>query len=768
MFIFSVSFLIMARASNSAPYSGPPDEIRIAVDTGGTFTDCVWMECGALRTLKVFSTPDDPSRAIAEALRKIGAAETEIREATRKPSAAAVVTLLHGTTVGTNALLQRKGARVALITTSGFEDVIEIGRQARPRLYDFFFDRIVPLVPRELRFGVRERTDAEGRILEHPSDTELTRLRDAVKDANPEAIAISFLFSFANPKNERTVTATMADLGKPLSISHRILPEFREYERTSTVVVNAYLQPLMQSYMQRLAERVKKHAEEIQDSASPATTRKRRPPRIFVMQSSGGITALESAAREPVRTVLSGPAGGLVGAAAMAARSGLQKILSFDMGGTSTDVAAVEGEVRGGDQSHTEVAGLPVGVPMLEIHTVGAGGGSLARFDAGGALRVGPESAGADPGPICYGRGTEPTVTDANLMLGRLRPNRFLGGDFTLDLERARRITTEWLKKHGSPLSLEKFSAGVVRVVNANMERALRVVSIERGYDPRDFALVAFGGAGGLHACELAEALAIPTVMIPARPGALSAFGILVSDVVKDYSRTLLWRLAGHLGQAARQAAPQANLQKEFRKLEAAAQKEFRAEQWHGDVQYERSLDLRYRGQGYELNVPAANRGNRANGKDDDKDKDKDKNKNIDIDDNENIAARFHAEHQRRYGYHHAGREIELVTLRLRARLRMPQPQSRTACQATPRKPPARVVPGVLPRVLPRVLTNERAPVFFHDKIVTTPVFERGDLPPGRSMKGPAVITEYSATTVIPPGKMFWMDASENLIIKIS
>ncbi len=314
--------------------------------------------------------------------------------------------------------------------------------------------------------------------------------------------------------------------------------------------MNAYLQPLMQTYMERLAERATRVF----------------VPRIFVMQSSGGITALESAAREPVRTVLSGPAGGLVGAAAMAARSGFRKILSFDMGGTSTDVAAVQGEVRAGGQS--EVAGLPVGVPMLEIHTVGAGGGSLARFDAGGSLRVGPESAGADPGPICYGRGTEPTVTDANLLMGRLRPDRFLGGEFRLDVERARRITAEWLKKQGSGshLSLEQFCAGVVRVVNSNMERALRVVSIERGYDPREFALVAFGGAGGLHACELAEALAIPTVMIPARPGALSAYGILVSDVVKDYSRTVLWRFSGHLGQA----VPQAKLQKDAERISQA------------------------------------------------------------------------------------------------------------------------------------------------------------------------------------------------------
>jgi N-methylhydantoinase A len=399
----------------------------------------------------------------------------------------------------------------------------------------------------------------------------------------------------------------------------------------------------------------------------------------------------------------------------MAARSGFHKILSFDMGGTSTDVAAVQGEIRSGGQS--EVAGLPVGVPMLEIHTVGAGGGSLARFDAGGSLRVGPESAGADPGPICYGRGTEPTVTDANLLMGRLRPDRFLGGKFTLDIDRARRITSEWLKTQASPLSLEQFSAGIVRVVNSNMERALRIVSIERGYDPREFALVAFGGAGGLHACELAEALAIPTVMIPARPGALSAFGILVSDVVKDYSRTLLWRFTDRL--------PKARLQKEFRKLEASAQKEFRAERWHGALQYERSLDLRYRGQGYELNVPAA----------------------------EDVTARFHNEHQRRYGYHHAEREIELVTLRLRVRLQTPRLQ-------TARRQKTR-------RMSPRVAPVERASVFFHDKRVKTPVFERDDLVPGRQMRGPAVITEYSATTVIPPGKRFWLDASENLIIKI-
>lgn len=669
-------------------------EIRIAIDTGGTFTDCVWAEGGVLKTLKVFSTPDDPSRAIVEALRKIGVGDG--------------FTLLHGTTVGTNALLQRKGARVALITTSGFEDVIEIGRQARPRLYDFFFDRVPPLVARELRFGVKERTSADGEVLELPSAEELARLREDVRRAQPEAIAVSLLFSFANPKNEEAVAAVVAELGKPLSVSNKILPEFREYERTSTVVVNAYLQPLMQSYLQRIGERA--------GALGRGSRAARKAQRIFVMQSSGGITALEAAAHEPVRTVLSGPAGGLVGAAVMAARRGFPRVLSFDMGGTSTDVALVEGEARPASQA--EVAGFPVGVPMLDIHTVGAGGGSLARFDAGGALRVGPDSAGADPGPICYGRGVQPTVTDANLILGRLRTDRFLGGEFKLDVERTRRLTAEWLKKQGSRLTLEHFAAGVLQVVNANMERALRVVSIERGYDPREFALVAFGGAGGLHACELAEALSIPTVILPAHPGVLSAFGILTSDAVKDFSRTLLWNIAdGH---------SRAELEKEFQKLERAARKEFRAEHWAGMLLFERSLDLRYRGQGYELNITAAG----------------------------TAVARFHQEHQRRYGYHHPGKAVELVTVRLRGRVKARRSEFAEAAR-TATRPSKRAKPV------------GQSTVVFHGRGIKTPVYERSDLAAGQILRGPAVITEYSATTVIPPGKKFRVDRVGNLLIAI-
>jgi N-methylhydantoinase A len=668
--------------------------LRISIDTGGTFTDCAWVEGNSLKTLKVFSTPDDPSRAIALALEKIGARGE--------------FTLLHGTTVGTNALLQRKGARVALVTTAGFEDVIEIGRQARPRLYDFFFDRVAPLVPSDLRFGLKERVGTQGEVIESPSSMELQRLRAKVMEARPESIAISLLFSFANPAHEEAVSDALESMGLPLSLSHRILPEFREYERTSTVVVNAYLQPLMQGYLEKIGERAKSLAGESESA--------KKAPRIFVMQSSGGITSLDAAAREPVRTVLSGPAGGLVGAAAIAARSGFQRVLSFDMGGTSTDVALVEGEARTG--SPAEVAGFPVGVPMLDIHTVGAGGGSLARFDAGGALRVGPESAGADPGPICYGRGEQPTVTDANLMLGRLRPDRFLGGEFNLDLERTARITSAWLKKQKSRLSLEQFASGVLRVVNANMERALRVVSIERGYDPRDFALVAFGGAGGLHACELASALAIPTVILPVVPGALSAYGILVSDAVKDFSRTLLWNLSR------KRAA--SDLEREFRKLENAARHEFRAERWPGTVTLDRSVDLRYLGQGYELSVPATS----------------------------DMKASFHREHQRRYGYHHPAKEIELVTVRLRARVkgqhwRIAQPRGTRSLPPKASRPLA------------------RAPVVFEGKLVTTAVYDREKLAEGVALHGPAIVTEYSATTVIPPRTKFCVDRSRNLIISI-
>ncbi len=674
--------------------------LQVAIDTGGTFTDCVWIERGRIRMLKVFSTPVDPSRAIVEVLKQIDLSGSLI--------------LLHGTTVGTNTLLQRTGARVALVTTAGFEDAIEIGRQARSKLYDLFFDRIEPLVPDHLRFGVKERTASDGEILEAPSRQNLQSLANKLREKRPQAIAISLLFSFANPKTETTVAATLKKLGVPLSVSHQILPEFREYERTSTVVLNAYLQPVMQHYLQNLEGRAR--------SFSPTGTAR---PRIFVMQSSGGITSLGAAAREPVRTVLSGPAGGVVGAAAMARRSGFDRIISFDMGGTSTDVALVNREARASSQS--EIAGLPIGVPMLDIHTVGAGGGSIARFDAAGALRVGPESAGADPGPICYGRGTQPTVTDANLLLGRLQPQRFLGGDFALDLDRTQRLVAEWLKSHAATLTPEQFASGVTRVVNSTMEKAIRVVSIERGYDPREFTLVAFGGAGGLHACELAEALSIPRVMIPALPGALSAFGILVSDVVKDYSRTVLWPVKAKL--------PVPQLEQEFASLRRRAERNFRDENWNGKISHLRSVDVRYRGQGYELNVPYTR----------------------------NLIQDFRHEHQRRYGYSYPERPVELVTLRLRSTIKSTQARLATALSHVETDASAR--PGRTERggALP-----DRMPVFLAGKKVATAIHARDSLQIGKRYAGPAVVTEYSATTVVPPGSIFRLDKRGNLLIERS
>ncbi|HLW55131.1 MAG TPA: hydantoinase/oxoprolinase family protein [Candidatus Angelobacter sp.] len=664
----------------------PSPALRIAIDSGGTFTDCVWLSSDStLHVLKVFSTPRDPAQGIAGAVKKI--------------AAGAPCILLHGTTVGTNTLLQRKGARVAFVTTAGFEDSIEIGRQHRPRLYDFFFEKDPPLAPSELRFGVEERTASDGRILLAPKEPDLASLAERISAQQPQAIALSLLFSFANPANEQAVAEELAGLQLPLSVSHRILPEFREYERASTVLVNAYLQPIMENYLRGLQQRV-------------------QGSRIFVMQSSGGITALATAAEQPVRTVLSGPAGGVVGASAVAARSGFDRLITFDMGGTSTDVALIDGAPA--TTNEADVAGLPVRVPVLDIHTVGAGGGSLARFDAGGALRVGPESAGADPGPICYGKGERPTVTDANLLLGRLPADQFLGGEFQLDLARTRTLVAKWLKENGSKLSIEEFAAGVVRVVNANMEKAIRVVSIERGHDPRRFALVAFGGAGAMHACELARALRIPTVIVPAHPGALSALGILISDVVKDHSRTVLIRVPPAGKANSRDALPRKKLETIFAELKRDVAAELKAEQWKGRAAYQPSADVRYRGQGYEINLGFG----------------------------PDLLARFQAEHKKRYGYSSPESEIEIVTVRLRGRVGSEEKLARMKITAGEEK-----------------LKTTQTAVWFAGKKTRCPVLPRRTLRAGKRYHGPAIVTEYSATSVLPPGSIFQVDKAGNLLI---
>lgn len=656
--------------------------MRVAIDTGGTFTDCVYVRRGRLEVLKLLSTPANPARAIGAALERIAAGGRAVAE------------LTCGTTVGTNALLERRGGPAALVTTAGFEDVLEIGRQARPRLYDFFVVRPEPLVPRARRFGLGERVGAAGEVLLRPSAAELARVVRAVRRTGAPSVAVCLLFSFANPAHERAIARRLRRAGLAVSVSHEILPEFREYERTATTVVNAYLVPVMGRYLTEL---------------------ERLARRVRVMQSSGGIVGARMAAREPVRTVLSGPAGGVLGARYVAERSGLDGVISFDMGGTSTDVALVTAGMRTTNES--AVAGLPLAVPMLDIHTVGAGGGSLARFDRAGALRVGPESAGADPGPICYGRGVLPTVTDAHLVLGRLAPQGFLGGEFALDEPRVWSAMARALDKAPPGMrSVPQFAQGILDVANATMEKAIRVISVERGYDPRDYALVAFGGAGGLHAAELAAALGIRRVVIPRLPGALSALGILRADVVRDFSRTVRLAVASR-----RSVAPA--LERAFRALERQGAAAMRAEGFAAsEVRRERLLDLRYRGQGFELTVAAAG----------------------------DFLAAFHRAHERRYGYADPARPVEIVNVRLRLAGRTPKPglPRRRLGPASPR--PARA--------------GERTAIFA-GRNRRAAIFARERLRAGMRFPGPAIVAEYSATTVVPPGWRCRVDAIESLVL---
>jgi N-methylhydantoinase A len=652
--------------------------MRIAIDTGGTFTDCVYLRDGKFVVLKVFSTPHDPGMAVLNGLRQIAAGPE--------------VVVRHGTTVGTNTMLERKGARVAFVTTKGFEDTIAIGRQARPKLYDWFQPAPDCLVSEGLRFGIAERTSAECEVIRGVDAAELDNLVRMIKEANVDAVALSLLFSFANSKNESEVAAALERLGLPLSISHKILPEFREYERASTIVANAYLAPKMGAYLTNLAAAV----ESGYDRA-----------RLEVMQSSGGIISAKLAAAEPVRTVLSGPAGGVIGAYKLATLAGFDRIIGFDMGGTSTDVCLVDAGAGGLHISNESiVSGIPIGVPMLDIHTAGAGGGSIARFDAGGMLRVGPESAGSIPGPICFGRGEQPTVTDANLALGRLDTERFLGGTVKLDHERM----MLWMEKTKSSIAtVEDFAAGILQVIETSMAKAIRVISVERGYDPRDFTLVAFGGGGPLHACSLAHTLRVPRVLVPALPGALSAVGILLADTMREYSRTVMLPI-------------NATFEDVFRELEKIGTEEFRTENLIG--QSFRSVDVRYRGQGYELNVPFG----------------------------PEMAAQFHDLHQRRYGFANETRTLEVVNVRVRMV---------SAAEAfTPVVQPLHEGDGS------HALIDTRQ-VYFDGSFQETRVYDRELLRPGDTFAGPAIVSEYSSATVLPFGDVLRVDGLGNLVIEV-
>jgi N-methylhydantoinase A/oxoprolinase/acetone carboxylase beta subunit len=636
--------------------------MRIGVDAGGTFTDFVVLhDDGRMETFKIRSHPREPAKVILRGLeRAAGQGRAEV---------------VHGSTVATNALLERKGARTAFVTTAGFEDLLEIGRQNRAELYNLTPSPRQLLADRALCFGVRERAHHDGTIALRPSGAELKGLAAKLRRARVQSVAICLLHAYRNPVNEQAVARGLGRHGLYVCSSHEVSPEYREYERGSTTFINAYVGPLMQTYLDQLS--------------------RARRYRIAVMQSNGGFLSARQAARHAVRTVLSGPAGGVVGALETARRSGYRRVLGFDMGGTSTDVSLADGAPR--ETTESMVAGFPIRVPMLDIHTVGAGGGSIARVDAGGLLRVGPESAGADPGPACYGIGIEATVTDAHVVLGRIGAAQLLGGAMSIDVERAG-VAVDRIAER---MRLDRIAAaaGILRVANANMERAIRVVSVERGYDPRDFALVAFGGSGGLHACEIAQELGIRTVIVPQHAGALSALGMLMADAVRDYA-------AGALGRN--------DPEKQFAKLERRARLESPA------AEIERSSDLRYRGQSYELNVPWGTAGQLG------------------------AAHAFHQEHGRVYGYATPDREIEIVTLRVRARQPLPKPQ--------------------LTREPVRKGSMETRRVWVGRDWRTIPALSRDQVVSHRAA-GPALILDYGSTNLVPPGWSYRNDRSGNLII---
>src|SRR6266516_4304739 len=650
--------------------------LRVGVDTGGTFTDFVIIRDGKIEIFKELSTPQNPEEAIMQGL--------------TRQNQAAVREVIHGSTVATNALLERKGARTALLTTEGFEDVIVIGRQTRRELYNIFVTRPDPLVPDGLRLGVRERMLHDGSIEIALDRQHLHSLIENMRRENVESVAVSLLYSFANSEHENEILRELQLLDIPVSLSSRILPEYREYERTSTTVINAYLSPLMSRYLGRLQQR-------LQDCP------------LRVMQSNGGAVRAETAAEASVRTIVSGPAGGVVGAFHVAQVCGYPKVITFDMGGTSTDVSLCDGSIKVTHENQLD--GMPVGIPMIDIHTVGAGGGSIAEFDPGDALKVGPESAGADPGPICYGKGSQFTVTDANVVLGRLLPQFFLGGTMPLFVDRVEPVVRkiEWTRRWKS---LEELAQGVVDVVNNNMEQAIRLISVERGYDPRDFNLFCFGGAGGLHAAHLAQALGMPRVIVPQFPGALSALGLLLADVRKDYSRTVLIDAQGS----------EAQVKAVLGDLHKIGMAELHAEGFKkNEIDRTDFLDLRYRGQSYELTVP------------------------LEAD----FIETFHKAHERRYGYANRGRAVELVNIRTTFLGRTAKPKfSKTVKQ---RRGPEPV---------------ERQPCWIDRRRVRTDIYDRAILGHGHVIQGPAIIGEYSSTTLVPPGFRCTVDAYLNLVLE--
>lgn len=679
--------------------------MRVGIDIGGTFTDFVLFDesAGTFQTQKTLSTPHDPAEAVLSQLSGVrgqGLGVSDSHPPAPGPrSPTPTLHIVHGSTVATNALLERKGAVTALVTTEGFRDVLEIGRQNRPDLYDLFSRRPPALVPAELRFEVSERVNYRGWVI-HPLDpATLEPLIQQLQAAGVTSVAVSLLFSFLTPDHEKIIAGRLRQAGFFVSPSHEVLPEFREYERTSTTVVNAYVSPVMDRYLGRL---------ERESGAAD----------FRVMQSNGGSISAAQARREAVRCVLSGPAGGVVGARYVAEAAGFSHLLTFDMGGTSTDVSLCAGRAQVTTES--DIGGLPIRIPVIDIHTVGSGGGSIASVDAGGALRVGPQSAGADPGPICYGRGgQQPTVTDANLILGRLAADHFLGGQMALDMPAAEAALTRLAQKAAlAPkpglTQAQTAALGVIAVVNAHMERALRVISVQRGHDPRDFTLVSFGGAGGLHAADLARSLAIPRVLIPPNAATLSAFGMLAAEVVKDYAQTVM--RSGD--------TPYPELETLMAPLIEHGLADITAEGVPAaQIMLEPLLDMRYRGQSYELTVPFS----------------------------PTFTADFHTAHARAYGHSEPAMPVEVVNVRLRATGHLPRPPLAPASIQT-RQTPA---------------PFESRPVILAAGPAETPFYEGAALQPGHHLTGPAVIVHPDTTIFIESGDMLQVDKYRNLIVGV-
>jgi len=671
----------------------------LGTDVGGTFTDFVLLDdAGQVSIHKLLTSARDPSISVLQGIVDLDAGPE--------------VTIIHGATVATNALLERRGARTALITTRGFRDVLEIGRQTRSDLYSLHPSRPPPLVPGRWRFELPERLSKDGAVLE-PLEPEATDavIRQIMAEGI-ESVAICFLFSFLNPDHEQAVRDRLLTLSgeaaPTVSLSSDVLPEFREYERTSTTVINAYVAPLLSRYISSLEEGLAGR-------------------RLRIMQSNGGMISAEAACDLAARTALSGPAGGVVGGFELAKMAGFKQAITFDMGGTSTDVSLCPGQIQ--QTAEGSIAGLPLRLPIIDIHTVGAGGGSIARLDEGGALRVGPESAGSNPGPLCYGRENAHavTVTDANLVLGRLDPEHFLGGTMHLDLARTREHMQALARRLSLPL--EAAAWGVIRVANSNMERAIRTISVERGYDPRRFTLVAFGGAGPLHACELAAALRIPRVLIPPHPGVLSALGMVLADVTKDYSQTVM---------LAPSEAEAQTLSQLFAPLYKRARADLLAEGlMDEEISLLPSLDMRYVGQSYELGVAvSAGSGTTV----------------------QQYVEDFYEVHQQRFSYANRGEPVEIVNLRLKAVGTTSKPQSQ-------RQP--------LGHVDPRPAHIGYKQVHFADagnaraaRPVPAALYQRERLAPGNIVVGPAVLFQFDTTIIVPAGWAATVDEWGNLIVE--